>query len=110
MTRRLLALARDSRLALAMTILAGFLAGLLIIGQASTLSQAMARVFVLRDSLGVRIGSAVVFHPAESLDALPHGETGESEGVEASQTEVEDRLETVFADFTSGGLPFGGAG
>jgi diguanylate cyclase (GGDEF)-like protein len=67
----------------------------------------MARVFVLRDSLGVRIGSAVVFHPAESLDALPHGETGESEGVEASQTEVEDRLETVFADFTSGGLPFG---
>ena len=46
MTRRLLALARDSRLALATTILAGFLAGLLIIGQASALSQAVARVFL----------------------------------------------------------------
>src|SRR5664280_3257779 len=46
MTRRLLALARDRRLALATTILAGFLAGLLIIGQASALSQAVARVFL----------------------------------------------------------------
>ena len=45
-TRRLLALARDSRLALAATILAGFLAGLLTIGQASALSQVVARVFL----------------------------------------------------------------
>ena len=46
MTRRLLALARDSRLALAVTILTGFLTGLLIIGQASALSQVVARVFL----------------------------------------------------------------
>jgi ATP-binding cassette subfamily C protein CydCD len=46
MTRRLLVLARDSRLALAATILTGFLTGLLTIGQASALSQAVARVFL----------------------------------------------------------------
>ena len=46
MTRRLLALARDSRLALAAAILTGFLTGLLTIGQASVLSQVVARVFL----------------------------------------------------------------
>ena len=38
---------------------------------------AMLRTLVLRDGLGGRIGMAVVFHPAESLDALPHGECGD---------------------------------
>jgi PAS domain S-box-containing protein/diguanylate cyclase (GGDEF)-like protein len=69
--------------------------------------QAMARSFVLRDGLGGRIGTAILFHPAESLDALPHGETGEGEGVEASQSDLEDRLATVFSDFSNGGLPMG---
>jgi ATP-binding cassette subfamily C protein CydCD len=46
MQRRLLTLARDNRLALAATILAGFLAGLLTIGQASALSQVVERVFL----------------------------------------------------------------
>lgn len=46
MLRRLLNLARDSRLALAATILTGFLAGLLTIGQASALSQLIDRVFL----------------------------------------------------------------
>src|SRR5215467_3449840 len=32
----------------------------------------MMRALVLRDGLGVRIGLAAIFHPAESLDALPH--------------------------------------
>ena len=45
-SRRLLALVRDSRLALVATILAGFLAGLLIIGQASALSQVVDGVFI----------------------------------------------------------------
>ena len=35
----------------------------------------IARYLVLRDELGDRIGAAALFHPAESLDALPHGET-----------------------------------
>jgi diguanylate cyclase (GGDEF)-like protein/PAS domain S-box-containing protein len=68
---------------------------------------AIARVQVLRDGLGWRIGTAVVFHPADSLDALPRGETGEGEGVQASQTDLEDRLEAEFEDFARGGPPFG---
>jgi diguanylate cyclase (GGDEF)-like protein/PAS domain S-box-containing protein len=68
---------------------------------------AMARVPVLRDVLGGRIGTAVVFHPTESLDALPHGESGEGEGVKVSQEELEERLETEFEDFARGGESFG---
>lgn len=34
----------------------------------------ITRVLVLRDGLGERIGAAALFHPAEGLDALPHGE------------------------------------
>ncbi len=51
MQRRLLELARDSRLALVATVLAGFLAGLLTIGQASALSRVVDRVFLGRQSL-----------------------------------------------------------
>jgi len=68
---------------------------------------AMARVLVLRDGLGGRIGSAVVFHSAESADALPHGDCGESPGVQASQADLEDRLETEFEDIARGHQPFG---
>jgi len=69
--------------------------------------QAITRNLVLCDGLGERIGAAAVFHPAESLDALPHGVTGESEAVEASQADIGDRLQIEFEDFTRGGLPFG---
>jgi diguanylate cyclase (GGDEF)-like protein len=69
--------------------------------------SAMARMLVLRDGLGTRIGTAVLFHPAECLDALPHGETGESHDVEASQEDLKDRLETLFEDLAHGGPPFG---
>ena len=68
---------------------------------------AMARILVLRDGLGGRIGTGVVFHPAESLDALPHGECGEGIGVEASQADLEDRLTAEFDDISRGQLPFG---
>jgi diguanylate cyclase (GGDEF)-like protein/PAS domain S-box-containing protein len=68
---------------------------------------AMARILVLRDGLGGHIGTAVVFHSAEMLEALPHGETGKSEGVEASQANLEDRLEALFEDFTHDGPAFG---
>jgi len=67
----------------------------------------MARILVLRDGLGGHIGTAVVFHSAEMLEALPHGETGKSEGVEASQANLEDRLEALFEDFTHDGPAFG---
>jgi GGDEF domain-containing protein len=68
----------------------------------------IARIMVLRDGLGKRIGTAIVFHPAENLDALPHGEQSE-EGIseETNQADFEDRLGALFEDFASGGLPFG---
>lgn len=68
---------------------------------------AMVRTLVLRDALGGRIGTAILFHPAESLDALPRGECGEESGAAATQAEIEDRLEAAFADLRQGGPPFG---
>jgi PAS domain S-box-containing protein len=69
--------------------------------------QAMARRVILRDVLGARIGTAVVFHPAESLDALPHGDTGDTptEELQASQADLEERLQFEFDDFACGGPP-----
>jgi len=69
--------------------------------------QVFARVMILRDGLAARIGAAIIFHPAESLDALPHGESCESLGSESSQADFEDRLEALFDDCAHGGLPFG---
>jgi len=69
--------------------------------------QMMARLFLLRDGLGERIGAAVIFHPAESLDALPHGARGDSEEMSASQAEIEEHLRSEFEDCSGGGLPFG---
>jgi diguanylate cyclase (GGDEF)-like protein/PAS domain S-box-containing protein len=68
---------------------------------------AIARVLILRDGLGERIGEAVVFHPAHSLDALPHGETGPEVSVSTVITDLDLRLESEFDDFTHGGPPFG---
>jgi diguanylate cyclase (GGDEF)-like protein len=69
--------------------------------------SAMARRLTLRDGLGGRIGRAVLFHPAECLDALPHGETGENQEMEASLEDLKERLEQLFEDFTHGGPAFG---
>ncbi len=68
---------------------------------------AMARMLPLRDGMGARIGTAVLFHPAECIDALPHGVTGECEGVEASQIDLEEQLQSLFEDLTDGGPDFG---
>jgi PAS domain S-box-containing protein/diguanylate cyclase (GGDEF)-like protein len=67
----------------------------------------MMRTLVLRDELGARIGLEIVFHPAESLDALPHGECGEDARTEADRAEFEDRLTALFEDFLQGGESFG---
>ena len=69
--------------------------------------SAMARLLVLRDAMGRRIGTAVLFHSTECLDALPHGEAGENTDVEASQEDLKDRLESLFEDSTEGGQEFG---
>ena len=67
----------------------------------------IVRTIVLRDAMGGRIGTSITFHPAESLDALPHGECSEGTDVEANQTEFEDRLSAIFDDFQQGGESFG---
>ncbi len=67
----------------------------------------IARVLVLRNGLGERIGTALLFHPAESLDALPHGESDEQQGAAESRAELEERLQTEFDDFARGGPPLG---
>lgn len=60
---------------------------------------AIARQFVLRDTLGGRIGTAAVFHPAERNNALPHGETSEASEVRESQAEMRERLESEWEQF-----------
>lgn len=67
----------------------------------------IARYLVLRDALGERIGGAALFHPAESLDALPHGENRNDAAIDEAGEEFEERLQTEFDDFKRGGPPFG---
>ncbi len=66
----------------------------------------MARVMLLRDAMGERMGMATVFHPAQSLDALPHGEAGE-EGADPDREELEEFLTNEFEDAMHEGLPLG---
>ena len=56
------------------------------------------RALVLRDDLGAHLGTGIFFHPAETLDSLPHGESGD-ESVEASQAELQQRLEEAYGEF-----------
>jgi PAS domain S-box-containing protein/diguanylate cyclase (GGDEF)-like protein len=67
----------------------------------------MLRTLVLRDGMGGRIGLAALFHPAECLDALPHGQCAAGSTVEASVAELEARLGSAFEDFSHGGPTFG---
>jgi len=71
--------------------------------------RAIVQRVALRDAFGDRIGTAVVFHPADSLDALPHGETSESdaEELQESQADLEERMQSDFDDLARGGPPFG---
>ncbi|MDR3723430.1 MAG: diguanylate cyclase [Terracidiphilus sp.] len=69
--------------------------------------KAIAMRRVLRDGLGGRIGWVMLIHPAQSLDALPHGESDGNTTVLSSQEELEVRLQQKFGDFREGGEPFG---
>lgn len=69
--------------------------------------SAMARHLVLRNGTGRRVGMAVLFHPAECLDALPQGEPSESEDFAASQEDLKQHLDSLFEDFAHGGPGFG---
>ncbi len=65
------------------------------------------RVLVLHNGLGERIGAAALFHPAESVDALPQGENGADKGAEECRADFEERLQMEFDDFARGGPTFG---
>ncbi len=67
----------------------------------------IAHTLPLRDGLGGRMGGAILFHPAERLDALPHGESDEDADVQASQVDLEERLQAEFEDFERGGEALG---
>lgn len=67
----------------------------------------IARALQLHDRLGEQLGSAILFHPAERLDALPHGESSNDEKVAASQGDMEERLGIEFEDFERGGEALG---
>jgi diguanylate cyclase (GGDEF)-like protein/PAS domain S-box-containing protein len=67
----------------------------------------MMRRTMLRDGLGERIGAAIVFHFAESLDTLPHGESCEELNVEAAQAEIEEQARSAFEEFAHHDAPLG---
>jgi diguanylate cyclase (GGDEF)-like protein/PAS domain S-box-containing protein len=69
--------------------------------------RVITRTLILHDGLGERVGAATLFHPAERIDALPHGESGNRSEVAASQTEIEERLQSEFENFEQGGQPLG---
>lgn len=68
---------------------------------------AVARRVALRDGLGTRIGTAVVFHAAGRVEALPHGQTSDGSEVRASQAEMRERLERAHQVFLKEGAPMG---
>ncbi len=69
--------------------------------------SALVRTFLLRDALGEHIGTGYFFHASEGLENLPHGDTGQDESVEASQAELEERLQTAYQESGQSGLAFG---
>jgi len=67
----------------------------------------MIRRAMLRDGLGERIGVAIVFHFAESIDTLPHGESCEEADIEAAQAEIEEQARAAFEEFLKHDAPLG---
>lgn len=65
------------------------------------------RTRVLRDDMGERIGIAIIFHPAERRDALPHGDMAVDSDVEGEQAKLEERVEEDFEEFTKRGGALG---
>lgn len=67
----------------------------------------ITNVLVLNNGLGERIGSAAVFHPAETLDALPQSEVSNAAPAEDARTDLLERLQIECDDFARGGAPIG---
>lgn len=67
----------------------------------------MLRKVPLRNCFGEPTGTALLFYPVEEVDALPHGESGESAGIERSQADMEDRLDAAHHLWIASRMPFG---
>ncbi|MGC9224351.1 MAG: GGDEF domain-containing protein [Terracidiphilus sp.] len=67
----------------------------------------LARVQVLSNELGERLGTALLFHPLESLDALPRSELGDAAFAEDLRTDLLEQLQIECDDFARGGAPIG---
>jgi diguanylate cyclase (GGDEF)-like protein/PAS domain S-box-containing protein len=67
----------------------------------------VVHVLTVRDGMGTRIGSEALFHPADKIDALPHGDSNDDARISESQTQLEDRLARLHEDFDRGELPLG---
>lgn len=67
----------------------------------------LASVQVLNNDLGERLGTAALFHPVESLDALPQSERSDDAFAEDVQTDLLERLQIEYDDFAQGGGPLG---
>jgi diguanylate cyclase (GGDEF)-like protein/PAS domain S-box-containing protein len=72
---------------------------------------AMLRRTPLRDAFGKRFGTLLRFHPVEEIDTLPHGSVEEDGGrenrVEASQADMEARLDEAWQEWHTRSVPFG---
>lgn len=67
----------------------------------------MLRKVALQDLQGTRMGAALLFYPVEEVDSLPRGETDEGAGIEASQEDMEERLDAAHHQWMTSGMPFG---
>ncbi len=67
----------------------------------------MLRKVALQDFQASPMGSVLLFYPAEEVDALARGESGDVVGIEASQAEMEDRLAAAHHQWATSGMPFG---
>ena len=67
----------------------------------------IANLLVLGNGMGERIGSAVLFHPVESQDALPQSELSDSPDLKGARADLLERLQIEFDDFCRGGAPLG---
>ena len=67
----------------------------------------LASVQVLNNELGERLGTALLFHPLEGLDALPQSELGDAAFAEDVRTDLLEQLQIECDDFARGGAPIG---
>lgn len=65
-----------------------------------------ARVLMLRDSLGRRIGKAALFPAGDHGNALPHGVCGDNEPSSEELADMEERLEFAYTEFEKEAAPF----